>query len=402
MVVVINPQGFPCGFFLPVEVRKKRVSDPWWLSRRSELLDIATSHTDAFVYDQSSIESAIDRLLALTSVNRILYALKANFNPDVIRCIAAKGADFDCVSPGEIATLRDTVRGIENNRILFTPNFAPRHEYQWAVDEGIQLTLDNIYPLQAWPEIFAGRDLLLRVDPGEGQGHHDHVKTAGNQSKFGIAECDLDEAQRLVHALDITVTGIHAHIGSGIQDAAFWPAIAKRLMQIAERFPGARILDLGGGFSVPARPGDEVFDLDSLDDRLSGFAKEHPDFELWLEPGRFLVSEAGVLLTHVTQLKQKDEQRYIGVSTGINSLIRPALYNAYHHIVNLTRYYDEASGRVNIVGPICESGDRLGQNRQFPETMENDVILIANAGAYGSVMSSRYNLRDPAPEVFLQ
>ena len=377
------------------------MSEPWWLSRRNDLLEIAASHTDAFVYDQTTIESALGKLNALEPVSRILYALKANFNPGVIRCMAAQGADFDCVSPGEVAVLRKTVDGIANDRILFTPNFAPRSEYQWAMDEGIQLTLDNIYPLQAWPEVFAGKEILLRVDPGEGQGHHDHVKTAGNQSKFGIAECDFDETQRLVSALDITVTGVHAHIGSGIQDAAFWPAIANRLVQIAERFPDAKTLDLGGGFSVPARPGDDEFDLETLSDRLIDFKQQHPEFELWLEPGRYLVSEAGVLLTHVTQLKKKGDQRYIGVSTGINSLIRPALYNAYHHIVNLTRVEDPARDRVNIVGPICESGDKLGQNRSLPETRENDVILIANAGAYGSVMSSRYNLRDPAKELFL-
>ena len=124
-------------------------------------------------------------------------------------------------------------------------------------------------------------------------------------------------------------------------------------------------------------------------------------YKLWLEPGRYIVAQAGVLLTRVTQTKGKGEMRYIGVGTGMNSLIRPALYGAYHEIVNLTRADQAPSETVTIVGPICETGDRLGSDRLLPPTEEGDVILIANAGAYGYVMSSRYNMRDAAKEIVI-
>jgi diaminopimelate decarboxylase/aspartate kinase len=126
-----------------------------------------------------------------------------------------------------------------------------------------------------------------------------------------------------------------------------------------------------------------------------------PDYQLWLEPGRYLTSEAGVLLTHVTQLKGKGERRYIGVGTGMNALIRPALYDAYHEIVNLTRYGDSATETVNVVGLICETGDTFGADRQLPPSQENDVIVIANTGAYGRVMSSQYNMREIPPEIII-
>jgi bifunctional diaminopimelate decarboxylase / aspartate kinase len=128
---------------------------------------------------------------------------------------------------------------------------------------------------------------------------------------------------------------------------------------------------------------------------------EHPQLEIWIEPGRYLVAAAGVLLARVTQLKAKGEVRFVGVATGMNSLIRPALYGAYHEIANLTRADERASELVSVVGPICESADVLGHDRLLPATREGDVLLIANAGAYGHAMSSQYNLREPAVERFI-
>ena len=158
---------------------------------------------------------------------------------------------------------------------------------------------------------------------------------------------------------------------------------------------------LGGGLGVPEKPGDRTLDLEALDASLADFRQEYPQYRLWLEPGRYVVARAGVLLTRVTQTKGKGEMKYIGVGTGMNSLIRPALYGAYHEIVNLTRADEMPSETVTVVGPICETGDRLGSDRLLPPTEEGDVILIANAGAYGHVMSSAYNLREVAREIVI-
>jgi len=209
---------------------------------------------------------------------------------------------------------------------------------------------------------------------------------------------EVDELSGLLERANATVIGVHAHSGSGIHDPHNWMSIAEKLAGVAQRFPRVRVLDLGGGMGVPDRTGEPSFDLETLDKDLRVFSKRYPQYELWIEPGRFLVSQAGVLISRVTQTKGKGEMRYIGIGTGMNSLIRPALYGAYHEIVNLTRLGEPASETATIVGPICESGDKLGTDRVLPRTVENDVLLIANAGAYGYVMSSRYNLRDPAAE----
>lgn len=378
-----------------------RALDPWWMKKREQLMRIADEQLNAYVYDRDSVLEAANSLLNLKNIERILYAVKANFNAELLRTLATARVDFECVSPGEVEWLEEVIPGLDLDRILFTPNFAPRDEYKWALQKGLQVTLDNLYPLQAWPELFKDRKLFVRVDPGQGRGHHEHVKTAGVHSKFGVPRFEVDELAKLVEAAGADVIGIHAHSGSGILDPENWRRVAGELVLIAEQFPNVKTIDLGGGLGVPEKPGDKAFDLGRLDETLAEIRQTYPQFDLWLEPGRYLVARAGVLLTHCTQTKGKGEMRYIGVGTGMNSLIRPALYGSYHEIVNLTRSDQPPSETVTIVGPICETGDRLGSDRLLPPTEEGDVILIANVGAYGYVMSSQYNRRDVAKEIVI-
>jgi diaminopimelate decarboxylase/aspartate kinase len=378
-----------------------RTRDAWWMKKREQLLELAEGQLNAYVYDRETVAAAAKSLLGLKNVNRILYAVKANFNADLLKTLGKEGVDFECVSPGEVEWLEQIFPKLDLQRILFTPNFAPRQEYEWALNKGLQVTLDNLYPLQAWPELFKDRKLFIRVDPGQGRGHHEHVKTAGVHSKFGIPRFEIGDLADLVEKAGAEVIGIHAHSGSGILDPENWRSVAGELVLIAERFPGVTTIDLGGGLGVPEKPGDKEFDLARLDETLAEIRATYPQFNLWLEPGRFLVARAGILLTHCTQTKGKGEMRYVGVGTGMNSLIRPALYGSYHEIVNLSRADQSPSETVTIVGPICETGDRLGSDRLLPPTNEGDVILIANAGAYGYVMSSQYNRREIAKEIVI-
>ena len=378
-----------------------RAAETWWMKKREALLELAASELNAYVYDRASVTDAAMQLRALENVDRVLYAIKANSNEEILRAVAEAGVGFECVSPGEVEWLQQVLPDVAPSSILFTPNFAPREEYAWGLDRGLQLTLDNLYPLQAWPELFSGRKVFIRIDPGKGRGHHEHVKTAGAHSKFGIPRFEVEELQRLVAAAGAVVIGIHAHSGSGILDPDNWRSVADELVQIAARFPTVETIDLGGGLGVPEKPGDRPLDLQALDATLADIKARYPQYQLWLEPGRYIVSRAGVLLTHVTQTKGKGGMRYVGVSTGMNSLIRPALYGAYHEIINLSRADEAPSETVTVVGPVCETGDRLGSDRLLPPSREGDVILIANAGAYGYVMSSNYNRREVAREIVI-
>jgi len=383
------------------ETRVRRaVAKPWWVQRRSELLKLG-QQSPVYVYDGPSLDQAASNLLSLKSVDRVLYSMKANSCPEVLQRLRAAGVGFECVSPGEVERIGELFGPLPKGDLLFTPNFSSRSEYADALDAGIPVTLDNLHPVAEWPELFRGREVFVRIDPGKGRGHHSKVRTAGARSKFGVSPDQFDELSRLVDASGAVVVGLHAHAGSGVLEPGSWQDTAVFLADVARRFPEVRTLDLGGGLGVPERHGQAPLDLEAVDRTLGLFKEAHPDIEIMLEPGRYLVAEAGVLLTRVTQLKSKGDLRYVGVDTGMNNLIRPALYGAWHQIVNLTRLGDPKTIVADVVGPICETGDVLGHGRRLPDTREGDVLLIATAGAYGRSMASRYNLRPLAGEVVL-
>jgi diaminopimelate decarboxylase/aspartate kinase len=373
----------------------------WWEVKRDALLACLGEDDAAYVYDLATVDEQLRSLLAIDAVGRVLYAMKANSNPEILERVRSAGAAFECVSPGEIDRVFECFPDIEPSEILFTPNFAPRSEYRLALERGVHTTLDSTYPLRSWPEVFAGAQLFLRLDPGVGRGHHDKVRTAGTQAKFGIPLFELEEVAELAAAAGASIVGLHAHSGSGILTPDHWAHLGETLADAARHFPDVTVLDLGGGFGVPEKPAQEPLDLAAVATGLERVRSSNRGRAIWVEPGRYVVAESGVILARVTQIKGKGEVRYVGVATGMNSLIRPALYGSYHEIVNLTRLDEERTERANVVGPICESGDTLGLDRLLAPTREGDVLLIANTGAYGFVMSSRYNLREPAPQRYL-
>ncbi len=403
---VTNPDGLAA--FQPTaggepgraEVSPKRSA--WWRERQKELLVLAESGTPQYVYDALTIRAAARALHAVEPVSRVLYALKANPHPGVLRVLRAEGVGFECVSLAEVERVFESFPDHDPEHVLFTPNFAPRVEYERAFARGVTVTVDNRYVLDAWPEVFAGRTAFVRVDPGQGRGHHAHVRTAGAHSKFGVAADALPPLAERAAAIGLRVLGLHAHLGSGITDTATWAETAAALAAHTALFPDVRVLDLGGGLGVPTLPSEPAFDVQAAAEPLRAFKAKHPTLELWLEPGRFLVAEAGVLLTRVTQLKEKDGGRFVGVDAGMNALIRPMLYGAYHEIVNLSRLDAPPAWTAEVVGPICESGDVLGHARLLPETAEGDIVLIAATGAYGRAMASSYNLRPLPEEVLLE
>ncbi len=385
----------------PTAVERPASALRWWERKRDELLACLGSDVAAYVYDLDTVDARLASLRGFEPVDRVLYSMKANPNPEILQRVRAAGGAFECVSPGEIQRVMETFPGIAPTEILFTPNFAPREEYRAALELGVHTTLDSIYPLRSWPQLFRGHEVFLRIDPGIGKGHHDKVRTAGQQAKFGVPLFEMEDAAKLAALEGVKVVGLHAHSGSGILSPEHWSHLGATLAEASRLFPDVRVLDVGGGLGVPEKPGQDPLDLDAVSKGLAQLKAANPAKAIWLEPGRFVVAESGVILARVTQIKGKGAVRYVGIATGMNALIRPALYGSYHEIVNLTRLGEEPTDRANIVGPICETGDTLGFDRLLPPTTEGDVLLIANTGAYGFAMASRYNLREPPVQRYL-
>ena len=374
---------------------------PWWVQQREPLLKMSRHQkTPFFILHEPTVQEQLRTLTETSGCDRFLFAIKSNHHPDLLRTVRRAGVKFEVVSPEEIDHLFKVFPDLTGEEILYTPNFASADDFKRGFDRGTYVTLDNHSPLDDHPELFAGRRLVLRIDPGKGEGHHKHVKTAGRGSKFGIDLDMIERTRERLLELDCNVIGLHCHAGSGIRSVQPWLRNARVLASLISKFPQTRFLDLGGGFGVPERPGEPSLDLSQLQEGLTEIRKQYPDLEIWLEPGRYIVAQAGALLTRVTQVKKKGEQTFIGVDAGMNSLIRPALYGAYHSIVNLSRLNEERTVQADIVGPICESGDVLGSQRLVPESRPGDLFLVGNTGAYGRVMSSHYNMREPAPELW--
>lgn len=374
----------------------------WWEKHSARLLALMEEFKEPlYVYNAACVRERANQISYCQAIDCVYFAMKANSNPDILKELYHLGMSFECVSWNEVLFILRLFPEISRSRILFTPNFASRAEYQNAVDEKIWVTLDSLYPLQNWPEIFSGQQIILRFDPGQGYGHHHYVCTGGSDSKFGIPLSELATLLELIKQHNVTVIGLHAHVGSGILRESTWKENYVALMQLLPNFPDVAIINVGGGLGVTENASQTPLDISKVNSHLLQAKTAFPELQIWMEPGRYLVAESGVILARVNQIKDKNGTVFVGLETGMNSLIRPALYGSYHEIVNLTRLHEKPAITAHIVGPICESGDILGYSRSLPETHEGDVFLIANTGAYGYVMSSHYNLRHPAREIFL-
>ena len=382
---------------------EKEVSAPttWWERKAKDLIDLCPNDEAVYVYDQETLTKNANTFKSVKAADQVFFAIKANHNPEVLQNFYDNGLGFETVSEVEVQYVLKLFPEIDRSRILFTPNFASRKEYAAGLETGVNFGVDSTYPLMHWPELFTGKDIILRIDPKTGKGHHAYVRTAGKRSKFGIPIEELEALSRHCRKHKIKVVGLHAHAGSGILQTGHWCEHAELLNRCREWFNDVKILDLGGGFGIQDKFHQVPLDFASVQKSLQAFKQEFDDVAIWLEPGRYLVAEAGVLLTRVTQVKTKADQHFIGLNTGMNSLIRPALYGAYHRIVNLSKKDATITQNATVVGPICESADVMGRDVPMPDTVEGDVVLIANAGAYGQVMASSYNMREPAGEVVI-
>lgn len=366
---------------------------------------IELAGTPTFVYRSDVIEQQLARLMSSFSGARVrvMYACKALTNGAILRLMNELGTGLDAVSLQEVELgLR---AGFEPNRILFTPSMISFDELRSVAERGVQVNIDTISVLERFGTTYGNSiPVCIRINPHIMAGGNDRISTGHIDSKFGISIHQIRHVQRIVSSHNMRINGLHMHTGSDILNADVFLQGAELLFEIAESFPDITFLDFGSGFKVPYKPEDIATDVEELGaklcSRLAQFneGREHP-VELWLEPGKFLVSEAGTFLTRVNVVKQTTSTVFAGVDSGFNHLIRPMLYNAYHHITNLSN--PNGVQRVySVVGYICET-DTFAWDRKIAEIREGDILAFANAGAYGFTMSSNYNSRLRPAEVLV-
>ena len=371
---------------------------------------VARFGSPLYVYDLDVVRARARALKAAVSWRPFqpLYAIKANTCPAVARAIVAEGFGIDAVSPGEVAmALR---LGVPPELVLYTENNMTDAEQAEAVRQGVVVgagSLDRLRRLAA-----AGvRECAVRFNPDIGAGANAKVHTAGAASKFGVHYSQVDEVLAVERGTPLRVVGCHMHIGSGSLDADAFVRAMGVIIDVARKLPHLRFVDFGGGIGIPYRPEERPVDLAELGRQASSLMAElvrayGRPLELRLEPGRFLVAEAGTLYATVTSVKRNPDssdgkgRTYVGCDSGFNHLIRPCLYDAYHRIDNATRP-QAAKAVIDVVGNICESGDVFARDRALPMPELGDLLAIRDAGAYGFAMASTYNLRPLPAEVVI-
>ena len=380
-------------------------AEPWWRHHRATLLAVMQTPGPCYVYHRPTLQRQARLLKSAAAIDQHFYAVKANSHVAVLTTLAEEGYGFECVSIDEVEHVFRVLPQVAPERIVFTPSFAPIDEYLSAFACGVNVTVDSVEILTQWPTVFRHRAVWLRVDLGHGDGYNEKVVTGGKEAKFGLAINQLDAFKELAARTGVAITGIHAHLGSGIVSLHHWREVLEALQGYARHIPTVATIDIGGGLPVPYHPEDDPFDVQTWAAGLAHAKAAFGQYHLAIEPGRFLIAQAGILLARVTQVIRKDGVSRIGVDAGMHTLLRPALYGAWHTIVNLSRDADaDADTEVfDIVGPICESSDILGKQRRLSRhTAPGDIVLIADVGAYGFAMSSTYNLRPLPRQEFLE
>lgn len=347
-----------------------------------------------------NLHKAFNRYMDTT----IHYACKANTSLAVLKILEQEGSGIDAVSIGEIKTCLKA--GFTPDRIMYTGVFVSTEELKQVVETGVMINLDSISEMERLAEIKPGAKISFRITPGIGSGHGEKVITGNKGAKFGIPKEKVVETYLRAQDLGLEPIGIHAHIGSGGQSVEPFVEEAEVLSglinQLSEAGIDLEFVDIGGGIGVPYKPNEDEMDLGEFASQVTDVFQMDTDVKkLIIEPGRYIVCDACVLLTRCTDVKDTGVKKYIGVDAGFNTLIRPAMYDSYHYIQNGSKFGKACTGRYDIAGPLCESGDYLGHDRVMSEPDEGDIIVVYNAGAYGYSMSSNYNSRPLCAEVLV-
>ena len=369
----------------------------------SELCE--TYDTPLYVYDTAIMQRQYELLKSSFGgcKTKIKFACKALNNINVLRFFKHLGAGLDTVSIQEVWV--GLKAGFAPADIIYTPNCVSMEEIDLAVKEGVQINIDNISILEQFGTKYGNTvPVCIRINPHVMAGGNINISTGHIDSKFGISIYQMRHVERIVKSTGLHVNGLHMHTGSDIVDVDVFLRGAEILFEQTGGFKELEFIDFGSGFKVPYKPEDYYTDMKELGEKLSArfnqFCKDYGrELELCFEPGKFLVSQSGTFLVKVNVLKQTTAAMFVGVDSGMNHLMRPMLYNAYHHITNVSN--PGGTPRIyTVVGYICET-DTFGWDRKLSEVREGDVLAFNNAGAYGFTMASNYNSRFRPAEVLV-
>lgn len=353
--------------------------------------------TPLYVYHAERIKEQYENLLSsFKDVDvRFFYAAKALTNINVLKYVRQIGCSVDCSSINEVKlALR---AGFLPNNILYTSNNIAFEEIAEAKELGVHINIDSLSNLAKFGNKFGHTyPVGIRLRPNIMAGGNLKISTGHSSSKFGVPIEDVEEIVKLQQETNLHIRTLHIHTGSEIKDVEVFARGIELLFDMVKYFPELEVIDLGGGFKVPYMPGEQGTDIELLGKKVKEEFEQYEKstgrhLQVWFEPGKYIVSEAGYFITRVNVIKSSGDILFAGVDTGLNHLIRPMFYGAYHEIENISNPSGEKK-KYNVVGNICET-DTFAEDRLLPEVREGDYLVFRNAGAYCFEMASNYNSR---------
>jgi diaminopimelate decarboxylase len=362
--------------------------------------------TPLYVYHAEKIKEQYEKLTSAFSImdTKFFYASKALTNINVLRYVKDIGCNIDCSSINEVKLALHA--GFEPQRILYTSNGIAFDEIEEAAAAGVHINIDSLSNLEKFGKKYGhSYPVGIRIRPNIMAGGNLKISTGHEGSKFGIPVNQLDKIEEVVKQTNLFIRTLHIHTGSDIKDADVFVKGMEILFELIPHFPELEVIDLGGGFKVPYQPGENETDMSLLAQKIKEAFDSHPvaggkKFQLWFEPGKFLVSQCGYLLAKVTVLKDTGATVFAAVNSGLNHLIRPMMYDAWHHIENISNPQGQEK-IYTVTGNICET-DTFATDRKLTEIREGDYLAFYNAGAYGFEMASNYNARFKPAEVMIK
>ena len=356
----------------------------WWFERKDELEALSKERCPLYVYDDETLNDTFFDLLCIDAVDTLFYTVAANPHPRILEKAYQLGAGFKCALSVELEHVLRAFTGIESQKLLFAPTFAGPEEYDYAFKKGATVLINNIFNLKSWPDVFKDRDIFICIEREDLQRPQNVFQDSRSSLKSGIVSSEFDTLVQLLKDLSITVRGLHVQLKAPIFSPSYLNETVSFLAGLSGHFPEASVFSFGNGIGVSMKPGQEIPDFTATRDNLEVVKDMYPEFGFFLIPGDRIVSHAGVLLTKVMETHQIEGNYYVRINAGMEVLVRSALYDPHHEIVNFSKLGEKETRLTHIIGIEGEPDNTICCVTRLAPVEKGDILLITNTGACGS------------------
>ena len=375
----------------------------WWHERKKDLISLVRTHSPVYVYNEEVVNDTLFDLLSIDAIDSLFYPLHINHHPQILEQANRLGAGFRCVSSTEISYLLECFPSMKPGKLLLIPNTTCPHDYNYGLKLGVNVVVNSLHPLRAWPDIFRKREIFIGIDMDNQKKSSESSTSHQYPSGTRISYSQIEPLMEILDRMGISLKGVHIQCHGSMHDS---PELTKALSSLFENtshFSDVAFLTLSNGLCKAIKDGQGKLDISLLTGDLEHFSDSYPWAKLWFDPGSDVVSHAGALLTSVHQVYKSEGIDIVKIDVDMKSLIqRGLLHGRDHHVLNLSKVNEEATKLTHIIGQDGEPWNGLGYMKKLSPAKKGDILLFTNAGAYGSDADLSTHFGEPVSEYYLR